>query len=200
MIEVLITVFVTAVGLLTVAGLQATSKRIALEAVQRTTAATLALDLAERMRANPAAMLDVTTPYRNADVSTITSSKNCADPALSCSPLELANFDLHQWSLQLQGAAETEGQLRVGGLVAPTGCITIDNGVHMIAIAWRGPTAQPPPAASDTAVAGDDPSRNACGNTSADYDDPASAASDYDLRRIIVVPVFVTDPQAPWKV
>ena len=105
LIEVMVTVFVVAIGLLTAAGLQAVSKKAALEATQRTTASVLAQDMLERLRSN-ALHLDA---YVGRDV------RPDNQPALvlcgsntgfACSPSQMVAYDYAQWWASLDGTSE----------------------------------------------------------------------------------------------
>ncbi len=171
LIEVLVTVFVTAVGLLAVAGLQAASKKVSYEATQRTTASQLAQDLVERMRANALAK----SSYLSSDATA--SGSACGDASATFSSTALASFDVCQWGQRLLGAEERDDSGRItGGLVSPTGCVSRDaSGVYRVAIAWRG----------STAIA-DDSTRDGCGKGLGRYTDPKTGAAE-TMRRLIVV-------------
>lgn len=160
LLEVLIALFIFSIGLLGIGGLQLLSKQNNFEAIQRTTAAMLAHDMIERMRANPYA-LDVY--ISNAGVTTVgggtlTSTLDCVTNA--CDDIDdLATYDLKQWEKAIDGVTETNAGSNVGGLVQPTGCITGpaggSEGVYTITLAWRGKTEL-----SDSAK-----SSNTCGAT-----------------------------------
>lgn len=192
LIEVLVTIFVAGIGLLAVAGLQVMSKKFNYDALQRTTAATLAQSMVEVMRGNPA-NLDA---YLTSDASAVSAGSDCAADAAQCSPAELAAYDLHRWSQDLAGAAATADGLNAGGLVNPTGCVARDAsvpGLYLVAVAWQGVTGVDPPGAD---AADDDPALNPCGEGLGRYDDPRSAGEDDRLRRVLVVNAFVSDPNA----
>ena len=138
LIEILIALFVFAIGILTVAGLQIVSKRTNHEAVQRTTATYLAYDIIERMRANPDQLgvyVDDTLGAARA-----TPTVNCT--AASCTTQQLAEFDVWQWQQAINGVAELSGGVSTGGLVNPTGCIegiaAGGQGSYTVTIAWEG--------------------------------------------------------------
>ena len=147
LIEVMITVFIAAVGLLSVAGLQALSKKSNFDAIQRTQAAALGQDLIERMRANPGRGADYLTDASNG----ISSASLPATPATACTvgssggtprctPAQVVAFDLYEWSRALFGDVERVGDSAAGGLSEPTACITNASapcGVYTVAIAWR---------------------------------------------------------------
>ena len=56
LVEVMVSVLITSVSLLGMAGMQITSKRAGQEALQRTAATAMAMDILERMRSNPQAL------------------------------------------------------------------------------------------------------------------------------------------------
>ncbi len=199
LIEVMITVFIAAVGLLSVAGLQALSKKSNFDAIQRTQAAALGQDLIERMRANPGRGADYLTDASNG----ISSARLPATPATACTvgssggtprctPAQVVAFDLYEWSRALFGDVERVGDSAAGGLSEPTACITNASapcGVYTVAIAWRGITPLPPADPDDTA----DPANNPCGSGNSAYDDPSTAGSDRRLRRVIVLRTVIDD-------
>lgn len=191
LVEVMITVFVVAIGLLSAAALQVVSKKAAFEAVQRSTANALAQDIIERMRGNrnqlagyvaggTTVTFDDTTSLNNQDCSTAT-----------CTANQLVAQDLYQWWQGLLGSAEkiVEGsgssasRSNAGGLISPTGCLSrSSNSCRVtVAIAWRGMTLNSQGDSSDT----EDPTNNTCGQTRADYEWNATAKQSY--RRVLVV-------------
>ncbi len=144
MIEILITLLVVSVGLLGTASLQLLSKRSIFDAAQRTTAANLSEDLLERMRSNPAALINYMNASPLGAASAVAPGTDCGNAAGVCTPAELARYDLWQWEQQLDGALETVGGAATGGLVSPTACVQGPgfggSGTYSISIAWRGLT------------------------------------------------------------
>lgn len=140
LIEVLIALFVFAIGILTVAGLETISKKANFDAVQRTTATQLAADIVARMRANSA---DVWGNYESENLggsSLSAPSPSCAGTTANCSPTQMVAYDLYQWEQAIDGVAEA----KTGGLVDPKACIrgpaTGGAGTYYVIIAWRGVT------------------------------------------------------------
>ncbi len=92
LIEVLISIVILSVGLLGVAGMQATSMSNNHQAFVKTQAANMAADMADRIRANADAAAD----YGN-----FSSTEPPADPGCitaGCTSAELVDYDLFQWS------------------------------------------------------------------------------------------------------
>ena len=189
LIEVLITLFVFAIGILTVAGLQIISKKSNFDAVQRTTASLLGNDIAERMRANLGGNGGALKSYLTEGVGGGTLAVPGTDcTATACSADEMADWDLYEWEQSLDGAAEDNS----GGLVQPTACIRSDNtvggaGTYHVIIAWRGvsPLSNPSIDQNLTAAAA-----AGCGEGSAQYDDPDTGAADV-YRRVVVVSTYI---------
>jgi len=183
LVEVLITIFVTAVGLLTVAGLQAASKKVNFETAQRTTATALAQDMVERIRANATAR----SSYLTSDSTTKTLGTDCSAANATCTATDMAAFDLYQWGQKLLGAEEKDaGGNITGGLVEPTGCVTYDatSKFYRVAVAWRGYGAL---GAAPTDTASNSPIMDTCGNGLGRYTDPQTSGANDLLRRLIVV-------------
>ena len=104
MIEVLVTLVIMAVGLLGLAGLQATSLRNNESAYQRSQAAQLAYDMLDRMRVNSAGV--AANSYNDIDMTAPSSYTDClaADTTSTCTATEMANFDDGDWHDQLAAA------------------------------------------------------------------------------------------------
>jgi len=160
LIEVLIALFILAVGILGIIGLQLFAKQNNFDSVQRTAAATLATDIVERMRMNKSALADyISTKEPVAAPAAIPT--DCAASGTPCTPSELAQHDLNTWYSLISGLSDKQGASNVGGLTEPSACIIQDpSGVggvvgktqYRIVIAWRGRT----PLSNST--------RSTCGN------------------------------------
>lgn len=139
LLEVLISLFVISVGLLGLGSLQVTSLKGAANAHSRTTASMYAMDLADRMRANP---LGVKGGFYAASVISCSGGEFCRNNK-TCSPEELATFDLQE---VMCGAKRTSTSERSAGiknsLLNGTLEITCDGGcstnkaTHVITISW----------------------------------------------------------------
>jgi len=179
LVEVLVTIFVTSVGLLGVTGLEIVAKSTGHEAIQRTTAAMLAHEYVERMRANPE-QLAAYSGLTLGNNSLGTPATLCDEA--ECTAAQTAAFDLWQWERTLDGAAEQLNDTDTGGLLNPTACISGpaggaagESGVYTISLVWRGTT----PLSS--------PGANTCGEDEAVY----GAGNAY--RRLLSMQVFVSN-------
>ncbi len=181
LMEVLVSVFVLSIGVLGVAGLQVTAKRANFEATQRTTAATLAQDIIERMRSNP----DELGTYTNAGAgrTIVGTSMPVVDCSTDCGPVTLAQYDLYELEQAANGVAEQAAGNNVGGLTLPTTCIIGPDGgsgIYSVAVAWRGMTKL------------SNPGTDACGSGSGKYDTVGGTEVDV-YRRILVMQVFISE-------
>jgi type IV pilus assembly protein PilV len=153
LLEVLVALFVVALGVAGAAGVQAAAVRAAGEAARLSDGVQLAASLAQRMRANPVAMAlpDAANPYLQFDqeAGAAPESASSCFGAANCSPEELARFDVYETGAAL-ARRFPGGRLRVcrddqepdaagilawsctGGLDAP---VTIKLG-------WRGSQGQ----------------------------------------------------------
>lgn len=144
LIEILIGMLILAIGILGMASMQISSKRMGHDALQRSIATSLAHDMMERMRINRQELGSyVGTSGTSSGATTIggtatATSKPSPDCATSvCTPDQLAAYDLWEWEQALRGATEVSADGNsIGGLVNPTACITHNNGLVTLAIAW----------------------------------------------------------------
>ncbi len=189
--EVLVAVFVLAVGIVSVAGLQFTAKRSNFEAIQRSTATQLATDMVERMRANSTMLMTYNANGGGMTLTgtTIATPPNCV--AAACTAQQLATYDMSEFERSLLGVAEQNGGNNVGGLTLPMACITGPAplpgpnpapGNYTVTIVWRGLSRLTSPAAV-----------SACGfnpGVITLYDDADTGAPDV-YRRVLVMTTFI---------
>jgi len=100
LIEVLVSTLVLTVGILGVAAMQMMSFQTNQSAYMRSQAVYLAQDMLDRIRANPDGYRN-TTVYNAVDTdngSTIPGSPNCIATPAGCSPTQMAQQDLREWS------------------------------------------------------------------------------------------------------
>ncbi len=119
MLEVMISILVIAFGLLSLAGLQATSLRNNHSAYLRTLATQHATDLADRIRAN-----------RGIDYSGIAIPASPLNCSAGCTPSDIAANDLFEWTTAVAATLP----LPAGTL--PTLTRDSTTGIYTITIAW----------------------------------------------------------------
>jgi type IV pilus assembly protein PilV len=110
LIEVLVSAFVLAFGVIAAIGMQLTALRTTQQSTFQSYALHLAADMADRMRANVAPMqaADVDNPYLQVDFQSghVTSNAevDCYDTDVDCGPAEIAQFDIAEWLARLDHA------------------------------------------------------------------------------------------------
>ncbi len=179
LIEVMIAVLVFAIGGLGLMAMQVTAKRTLYEATQRSIATGLARDVIERMRSNRGQIGAYVVNEIGDEASPLaTPGTNCG--SASCTPAQLATFDLADWETLLMGGAEQSGGKNAGGLVSPRACITVNGRNVTVAIAWLGVSSSTNPGESN------------CGQGIAGlYDDPDEAAGNNLRRRVMVMTTYI---------
>jgi type IV pilus assembly protein PilV len=95
LVEAVVALVVLAVGMLGIAGLYIEGLRSSHTALARTTAVNLAADMADRIRANPAA----TIAYAGVGPGL---NNLCVNGPADCSPAQLANDDWFWWNQDVQ--------------------------------------------------------------------------------------------------
>jgi type IV pilus assembly protein PilV len=160
LVEVLVSVFVLAVGIIGAAGMQLAAARMAQQSAFQTVAIQLASDMADKMRKNAGRfdLDDDANPFLNLDYSSLTDvlppvRKTCH--ADSCTTNELAAFEIHEWKSRVK-AALPGGRVRICRDVRPwndgTGAFRWsctapaaggDSSALVIKIGWHGKGATP---------------------------------------------------------
>lgn len=100
LLEVLISLVILAVGLLGIAGLQATGLKQNHSAYMRSQATQLTYDIADRMRSNQVALASYIIANSNTALSINTP---CTTPA-GCNANSMAGRDLYEWNLAISDA------------------------------------------------------------------------------------------------
>ena len=136
MIEVLVAVLVSAIGIIGIGLMMLHTLQDSGSAMQRSRAVNLAIDIAERIRANPEARDD----YVLAAGATPTNNNcypNGSTAATTCTAAQLAQTDLWEWQQRLTATGS--------GLPGGTGVITantaVDPNQYTIQVQWDGNTA-----------------------------------------------------------
>jgi type IV pilus assembly protein PilV len=154
LLEVLVALFVVALGVAGAAAVQTLAVRAAGEAARLSDGVQLASSLAQRMRANPVAMAlpDAVNPYLQVDLSpgaAPAAPSSCYGDA-DCSPAQLADADLGETAAALAGRFPG-GRLRVcrddqapdaAGLMRWS-CSGEPGAPVIIKLGWRGEAGAP---------------------------------------------------------
>ncbi len=146
LIEVLVALLITTVGLLGLAKLQATAQQAEIESYQRSQALVLVNEVVEHINANRYAANCFAfttsaasgTPYLGADGADHAAAPVCAsgtNPAAAVNAMTL-------WDQLLKGAAESSGGAQIGAIVGARGCVSFDaaTNTYTVAVAWQGIT------------------------------------------------------------
>jgi type IV pilus assembly protein PilV len=134
LIETLVALVIMSVGLLGIAALHVESVKAARGATLRTKAVALAADMAEKMRANRAGVLEGDYTIGAGDLG---SNQDCADDGaggatVACNAAQMADHDVWLWKQRLANAQS--------GLPGATGEITSDDAADptfTITLAWE---------------------------------------------------------------
>jgi type IV pilus assembly protein PilV len=151
LIEVLVTMVVLAFGLLGLAALQSKAQVGQVESYQRAQAAVLLQDMSSRIEGNSGqADSYITDPAKPLGTDS-TEGSNCAAVAGQ------AARDRCEWSAALQGAGESNGSAKVGGMLGARGCIQrvqdanpatgiCTPAIYLVTVVWQGLHATKDPA------------------------------------------------------
>ncbi len=118
LLEVMISMVVTAVGLLGLAGLQAAGLKSNHSAYQHSQATVLAYDMADRMRANVGSISLYQTDVTTAD-------QLAACSGAGCGASDLVKNDLFDWNTDLAAA-----------IPGSVGAITLSGSTYTVSVSW----------------------------------------------------------------
>jgi type IV pilus assembly protein PilV len=170
LLEVLITLVITSVGLLGLAGLQSKLQVSEVESYQRSQAIILLNDMVSRIQSNHRAAATYVTgaPLGVGAV--------CPTTAISSTRQEV---DAAQWCVALQGAAERMGGANAGAMIGGRGCVeSLPNNQYLVTVVWQGQSSLGAP-----------PSSVACGVNL--YDTAGSSCAQDSCRRAITSVVHI---------
>lgn len=112
LIETMVSLFVLAIGLLGVSGLQSNSLKLGQNAYYRTQATNLAYDMIDRMRANQS-VAKSTSAYESNYGQDHSGASSCSS---SCTPAQIAAYDLMKWKGDLKTLLpKGQGEIRFSG-------------------------------------------------------------------------------------
>jgi type IV pilus assembly protein PilV len=167
MLEILVSLFLIAIGLLGMLGLQAQATVAEFESYQRGQALVLVQDMVDRINANRSAGLCYVITTDAADgapqLGAGSATPACVAVPGTIAARVMADRDLVDWHNALRGAAEVKGGNNVGGMLGARGCVSRDaaTGNYRVSVAWQGMSATIAPTAVD---AGATCGRNQYGN------------------------------------
>lgn len=157
LIEVLIALLVTMLGLLGLAGLQTRLQQAEFESYQRSQALVLLYDMVDRIRTNRATLPCFAITVNTASGTPYLGSGAAAPPACGFSTVAnnaVADAAILEWDNLLKGAAEIKGGTPVGAMIGARGCVSYDattelinpatgavipaTGVYTVAVSWQG--------------------------------------------------------------
>lgn len=160
MIEVLVTMAITVIGLWGLIDVQGRLQISEIESYQRSQALILMDDITSRIEANRGnALLYVT--------STQSPAYQGVGATCDATPATTHESDTAQWCNALQGVAEVVSGVNVGVMLGARGCIEeigTGSGQYMVTLAWQGltPIAAPPTSVSCGAGLYDQPAGSGC--------------------------------------
>ena len=167
MIEVLVTFFILAIGLLGMLAMHTRLQQSEMDSYQRSQALLLLNDISNRINSN-----------RNAANNYVTGT-TAVGAGMTCpnSTSTIKDRDVGEWCNALQGASETQAGSKLGTLVGGRGCIeSLGSGRYMITVAWQGLTPLAAP-----------PSSVACGKDSYNGDTGSSCVNDLCRRAVTTI-------------
>ncbi len=129
LVEILIALVVLSVGLLGIAGMQATGLRNNHAAYSKMQATNLAMDMADRIRSNPQGAATYNVGTLNAGNQPAAPNPVCITNG--CTPAQLAQTDLFQWSRPIL----TNNSILPDGSAS----IAVNNDLVTITLFWREP-------------------------------------------------------------
>lgn len=135
LVEVLVSVLLAAIGLLALSGANVMSIRYSKMSQYRGTAAMLAADLAERMRANSSAIVSyaVASTFTAQAAAALAPDSTCDGYAATCAPGAVAAYDVANWRLLVRN------QLPQGAVFVTTTAAGVTPRGADVWIAWRDP-------------------------------------------------------------
>jgi len=141
LLEILISSFILALGLLGLAGMQSTAIKSAVEVHQRSLANSLLQDISERMQLNKVWLHSTNNNYSIdslADANLVRPDcVNATGGFTNCTGLQIKNNDLFEWKNKFAGGDVTNAEGFNAGLIGADACIEADNsGLSTIVISW----------------------------------------------------------------
>jgi type IV pilus assembly protein PilV len=151
LLEVLVSLLITVVGLLGLAAMQAYAHQAEFESYQRAQALVLLYDMVDRINANrrSAGCFAFTTDTSNGtpfvgdnSSGTHLGTASCASGFENSLTKAIVDAAVNDWNALLQGSSETKAGAKVGAMIGARGCVSYDstNKVYTVAVSWQGLT------------------------------------------------------------
>ena len=149
LLEVLVAILITVIGLLGLAGLQAFAQRAEFESYQRAQALILLNDMVDRINANrkSAGCFAFTTNVAGTPYAGDTTggghlgAANCATGFENSLTKAVVDAAVADWDQMLRGSAETKAGVSVGAMIGARGCVSVDAaGIYTVVVTWQGLT------------------------------------------------------------
>jgi len=146
LIEIMISGFILALGLLGLAGMQSTAVKSTIEIQQRTLANSLVTDITERMSLNRLWLLEAGNSYAidsltDANLS-VPSCVGTGGVFTNCSGEDVKDNDLYEWKQKFIGAEINNSSAGENGLIEADACIAVksvvgsDGELVQVVISW----------------------------------------------------------------
>jgi len=145
LLEIMISSFILALGLLGLAGMQSTAIKSSMEVQQRTLANSLILDISERMQLNKEWLQKTGNSYAiNSVVNSVKKGEldkpDCVSDTgtfTNCTGAEIKENDLYEWKEKFIGDLVVSTTGKQSGLIGADACIESDNtGKSTIVLSW----------------------------------------------------------------
>lgn len=151
LLEVLISILLTVIGLLGLAGMQAFAHQAELESYQRAQALILLNDIVDRINANrrSAGCFAFTTDTANGTpwIGDATApggggaalgTSNCPSGFENSITKAAVDGAVNELDGILKGVAETKGGVQVGAMIGARACVSLTGGVYTVVVTWQG--------------------------------------------------------------
>ncbi|WP_111977830.1 type IV pilus modification protein PilV [Algibacillus agarilyticus] len=136
LVELMVAMLILTTGVVGSIAIQSHAKKNSFDAIQRAQATALAHDIIERMRGNKTQLASYAgTDFGSKEWSNVTLCHRTTTTtnSVSCTPEQLATYDIYQWDQAIRGGHVTktvtddngDSTIKIGGLINPTGCIVI---------------------------------------------------------------------------
>lgn len=134
LIEVMVALLVLSIGFLAVAQMQVQAMRYSQSAYFRSQANMMLKDMTDRMRSNRAGV--AAGHYDNQTTADDKVMPTCIANDLPCSPEDLADKDMFEWSANLHPPNAVVNAIALLPGASAQGSITLDAGVYDIKVQW----------------------------------------------------------------